>query len=152
MFLAEFYDIATKYFTLQTPAILFPAITLLMLAYTNRFIAINTVIRKLHEDMVNDEKNHDFYYEQIKSFDERIQLVVLSQKAGTLSILACVLSMIVFFFDLHISLYFFTGSLIFMSFSLLAVFREVTLSRDASGHILEDCRRIDKERRGERNK
>ncbi len=147
MFLNDFYEIANKFFTLQTPAILFPAITLLMLAYTNRFIAINSVIRKLHEDMINDEKNHEFYYEQIKSFDERIKLVVLAQKLGTLSILACVLSMTVFLFDLHISFYFFAFSLILMSLSLICVFREVTLSKDASGHILEDCRRIDKERR-----
>ena len=34
--------------TLTTPAILFPAVSLLMLAYTNRFLAIASIIRVLH--------------------------------------------------------------------------------------------------------
>jgi hypothetical protein len=34
--------------SINTPALLFPAITLLMLAYTNRFLALASLIRKLH--------------------------------------------------------------------------------------------------------
>lgn len=45
--------------TFNTPAVLFPAISLLMLAYTNRFLALANLIRKLHEQYRagKDEKN-----------------------------------------------------------------------------------------------
>ena len=36
--------------SLTTPTILFPAISLLMLAYTNRFLALSQLIRNLHQD------------------------------------------------------------------------------------------------------
>ena len=35
--------------TLTTPSLLFPAISLLMLAYTNRFLTLATIIRGLHD-------------------------------------------------------------------------------------------------------
>ena len=35
---------------ITTPAVLFPAVSLLLLAYTNRFLALAGVIRKLHAD------------------------------------------------------------------------------------------------------
>ena len=35
--------------TLTTPALLFPTVSLLMLAYTNRFLALASVIRNLHD-------------------------------------------------------------------------------------------------------
>ena len=36
--------------SINTPALLFPAISLLLLAYTNRFLAIANVVRRLHDD------------------------------------------------------------------------------------------------------
>jgi hypothetical protein len=42
--------------SLTTPALLFPAISLLMLAYTNRFLTLATIIRTLH-DRFNNEAN-----------------------------------------------------------------------------------------------
>ena len=50
-----------SFFTIQTPGLLFPTISLLMLAYTNRFLGITSVIRKLHADMNDDVKNHKFF-------------------------------------------------------------------------------------------
>ena len=41
---------------INTPALLFPAITLLMLAYTNRFLSLATLVRKLHEEYIRGEK------------------------------------------------------------------------------------------------
>src|SRR5690606_1133492 len=41
---------------LTTPALLFPAISLLLLAYTNRFLALASLIRKLHEDYKGNPK------------------------------------------------------------------------------------------------
>ena len=41
---------------INTPALLFPAITLLMLAYTNRFLSLASLVRNLHEEYIRGEK------------------------------------------------------------------------------------------------
>jgi len=41
--------------SINTPALLFPAITLLMLAYTNRFLALASLVRSLHDEY-NEQK------------------------------------------------------------------------------------------------
>lgn len=138
--------LATSFFNIQTPALLFPAVSLLMLAYTNRFFGITSVIRKLHVDMNNDVKNHHFYFAQIQSLSQRIKLIIWTQKTGILSLLSCVLSMISVFFEHHISLGLFALALIFMSASLIFIFRELSLSQEALTFILNDCARVDKER------
>jgi hypothetical protein len=45
---------------LSTPALLFSAITLLMLAYTNRFLAIATLIRGLHKKLPESPRSRDY--------------------------------------------------------------------------------------------
>lgn len=42
--------------TFNTPALLFPAISLLLLAYTNRYLALANLIRKLHDEYMRGEK------------------------------------------------------------------------------------------------
>ena len=42
---------------LSTPALLFSAITLLMLAFTNRFLAIATLIRGFHKNNLKDSQS-----------------------------------------------------------------------------------------------
>jgi len=44
--------------TLTTPALLFPAISLLLLAYTNRFLAIAALIRALHSQYRDEPQAH----------------------------------------------------------------------------------------------
>ncbi|MBM3440458.1 MAG: DUF2721 domain-containing protein, partial [Bacteroidetes bacterium] len=41
--------------SINTPALLFPAITLLMLAYTNRFLALANLVRKLHDEYAREQ-------------------------------------------------------------------------------------------------
>lgn len=135
----------TSFFNIQTPALLFPAVSLLMLAYTNRFFGITSVIRKLHVDMNNDVKNHYFYFAQIKSLSARIKLIILAQKMGILSLISCVLSMSVVFFQIDISMGLFALALIFMSASLIFIFRELSLSQEALTYILNDCAKINEE-------
>lgn len=134
-------------FTIQTPALLFPTVSLLLLAYTNRFLGITTVIRKLHEDLNKDPTNHDFYMNQIQSLSQRIKLIVWAQKLGTLSILSCVLSMVAMFFFKKFSVELFGVALCFMSLSLLFIFRELSISQHALTYILDDCEKIDKARK-----
>lgn len=75
----------------STPALLFPAITLLLLAYSNRYLALATRIRDLHKQHVeNPEKN---LVKQIKNMRTRVYLIRNMQAFGILSFFACVLCM-----------------------------------------------------------
>lgn len=136
-----------SFFTIQTPALLFPTVSLLMLAYTNRFLGITSVIRKLHADMSQDEKNHEFYLSQIQSLSQRINLIVWAQKTGVTALLSCVLSMFAIFFHVKMSLVLFAIALTFMAMSLIYIFRELSLSKQALTYILEDCKKLDRERK-----
>src|SRR5512137_227772 len=84
--------------TLTTPALLFPALSLLMLAYTNRFLGLSTVIRNLHADY---QKSPDpNLLGQIENLRYRVVLIRNMQLVGAASILGCVFSMLVLFFGL----------------------------------------------------
>ncbi len=78
--------------TFTTPALLFPAISLLLLAYTNRFLALANLVRKLHDEYKRGEQNK-IILQQIHSLRLRIRLVRYMQGLGVFSFLFCVLTM-----------------------------------------------------------
>lgn len=77
--------------TLTTPALLFSAISLLLLAYTNRFLALAQLVRNLHR--VYKEKEDKGILGQIHNLRKRLQLIRHMQFAGITSLLLCVLCM-----------------------------------------------------------
>lgn len=139
MDLVSIYEHILNTYNIQTPALMFPTISLLLLAYTNRFLAITSVIRKLHEDMEINPSKKDFFYPQIKSLHSRIELIVTSQKIGTISILLCILSMFLIFINLFLSLSVFILAIVLMGFSLIYTLKELSISKEALTFILEDC-------------
>ena len=78
--------------SITTPALLFPAISLLLLAYTNRFLAIASLVRKLFDDYIH-LKNKKNLLEQIKSLRKRLNYIRYMQAAGVFSFLLCVACM-----------------------------------------------------------
>ncbi len=78
--------------TFNTPAVLFPAISLLLLAYTNRFLALANLVRKLHDEYISGQKNKVILH-QIKSLRRRLNLIRYMQGLGVLSFLCCVVTM-----------------------------------------------------------
>jgi hypothetical protein len=77
--------------TLTTPALLFPAISLLLLAYTNRFLAIANLIRGLHSKY---QESHDRVLKvQIDNLRKRVNLTRNMQALGIISLFLCVLTM-----------------------------------------------------------
>src|SRR5688572_12735036 len=78
--------------TFNTPALLFPAISLLLLAYTNRYLALASLIRKLHDEYMRGEKNH-LLIKQIKILRLRINLIRWMQAFGVFSFVCCVMTM-----------------------------------------------------------
>ncbi len=84
---------------LTTPALLFPAISLLLLAYTNRFLAIANIIRQLHKSYLENPKS--VLEGQIKNLRIRLFLIRRMQIFGLLSFFLCVLSMIFIYQENH---------------------------------------------------
>jgi hypothetical protein len=80
---------------LTTPALLFPAISLLLLAYTNRFLAVASLIRNLHTQY--RDSHEESLRGQIDNLRRRIYLIRNMQAAGVLSLLLCVLCMFLLF-------------------------------------------------------
>jgi hypothetical protein len=113
--------------SLTTPALLFPALSLLMLAYTNRFLGLSTVIRNLHADYQKSANPN--LLGQIENLRYRVVLIRNMQLIGAASILGCVLSMLVLFFGLtQLGDALFILSLILLSISLILSMRELQIS------------------------
>ncbi|MEL6560766.1 MAG: DUF2721 domain-containing protein [Bacteroidota bacterium] len=123
---------------LTTPALLFPAISLLLLAYTNRFLSIATLIRQLHgKYLENPEKA--IVYGQIANLRKRLHLIRLMQVLGVLSFFFCVLSMILIFQDLMmLASYIFGLSLVLLLLSLAILLKELFISTHALELELSD--------------
>lgn len=113
--------------TLTTPALLFSAISLIMLAYTNRFLAYAAVIRSLHDKyLVSKEAS---LLEQIKNLNLRLNLTRHMQIQGISSLLLCVLTMFLIYIDQHIvAVYIFGVALILLIISLALLIKEIHIS------------------------
>ena len=113
--------------TLTTPAVLFPAISLLLLAYTNRFIALAQIIRNF--DRSDDNDNTQL---QIENLRKRIQLIKRMQEFGVASFFLCVLSMLAIYADYQVEgSWIFASSLILLLYSLWLSVREINISVQA---------------------
>jgi hypothetical protein len=125
--------------SINTPALLFPAITLMMLAYTNRFLALATLIRNLHAKYKQGMEDRHFIKEQIKNLRRRLTLIKQMQAAGILSFFCCVLSMLFFFLEHEVGAYSIFGlSLGFLLLSLVLSLNEIYISTKALEIELKD--------------
>jgi predicted RND superfamily exporter protein len=123
--------------TLTTPALLFPAISLLLLAYTNRFLTLAQLIRRLAEE--ERHEHHEVAARQILLLRKRITLTQRMQVAGVLSFLLCTLSMFALFLALQVAgVVLFGASLLTLAVSLLYSLWEVTISTNALNVQLQD--------------
>ena len=117
--------------TFTTPALLFPAISLLLLAYTNRYLALANLIRKLHDEYMRGEKNH-LLLKQIRILRVRINLVRQMQTLSVLSFLCCVITMYgVYMQWTSVIKYVFALSLLSLLASLIISLVEITQSTKA---------------------
>lgn len=113
--------------TLSTPALLFPAISLLLLAYTNRFLALASLIRDL-QSQYRDSPEHQLR-EQIDNLRRRVLLIRNMQILGVASLLLCVVCMLVLFAGLPAAgRWLFSLSLVLMVASLVLSLRELQIS------------------------
>jgi hypothetical protein len=123
---------------LSTPALLFSAITLLMLAYTNRFLAIASLIRNLHNIHLKSP-DQIMIINQIKNLKSRLNMIKNMQVFGVLSFLLCVVCMFLIYqaFSLAANIVFML-SMVALLISLFISLIEIQISTKALNIELSD--------------
>lgn len=122
---------------LTTPALLFPAISLLMLAYTNRFVVLAGLVRELYAEY--EEEQNEIIARQIENLQTRITVIKYMQIFGAFSFFFCVVCMFLLFAGSTIlANVVFSLSLILLLISLALLVRELQLSIDALDAHLSD--------------
>jgi hypothetical protein len=132
---------------LSTPALLFSAITLLMLAFTNRFLAIATLIRGLHKNYLKDP-DQEIIVEQIHNLRRRLTLIKNMQLFGVFSFLLCVICMFLLFKGFTAAANFvFITSMLSLLISLGISLVEIQISTKALNLELSDMEGIFQKRK-----
>lgn len=128
----------------NTPALLFPAISLLLLAYTNRFLALASLVRKLHDEYEKGKGNH-IVIKQIHSLRYRLRLVRYMQTLGVFSFVCSVLTMYSIYSEwVVVSRYVFATALLSLLISLVISLIEITQSTKALELELSDIEEPEK--------
>lgn len=123
--------------SLTTPALLFPAISLLLLAYTNRFLTIAGLIRSLHKQY--KELPDPNIKAQIANLRKRVNLIKNMQLSGIASLLLCVVSMFAIYENWQIfGSIIFGISLVLLMLSLILSIIEIQISVKALNIHLSD--------------
>ncbi len=127
---------------LSTPALLFSAITLLMLAFTNRFLAIANLIRSLHKSYM-DSMEQEILIEQIANLRKRLSLIKNMQLFGIISFLLCVVCMYLLFRGYtDAANWVFVGSMAALLIALALSLIEIQISTKALNLELKDMEEV----------
>lgn len=124
--------------TINTPALFFPALSLIMLAYTNRFLALANRVRSLHDKYIQGEKS-EIIHLQIRNLKYRIKLIKNMQGFGVISFLCCIFSMYFIYIDsINLANVMFGLGMISFIISLVMSLLEIQLSTKALEFELSD--------------
>lgn len=129
--------------TLSTPALFFSAISLLLLAYTNRFLSLAQLVRNLHAEYKKEPSIA--VLGQIKNLRERLHLIRSMQVAGLSSLLICVLCMFLLYIGaILLAEIIFGIAMILLIISLALSIWEIQISVQALDIHLSDIEGIEK--------
>ena len=124
-------------FTLQTPTLLFSAISLLMLAYTNRFVVIANLIRELYTLHTNNPS--DITFAQLVNLRKRMRIIRNMQVFGGLSFFFSVLSLLLILLEQsQFAQTMFAFSVVLLLISLVLLLMELQISVNALNIQLKD--------------
>ena len=113
--------------TLATPSLLFSAVSLIMLAYTNRFISYAALVRGLSQDY--EKHPSEDLHAQLINLRKRLYLIRLMQVLGILSLFLCVITMFFFYVGLQRpAIYIFGFGMISLVASLGVSIQEISIS------------------------
>lgn len=123
--------------TLTTPSILFSAISLIMLAYTNRFLAYAQVIRNLKA--VHESNPTVVTQMQMDNLRKRLYITRSMQIFGVSSLLLCVVCTLFIYIGWQMAAaYTFGISLLLLVISLGLSIKELMISVKALEYHLDD--------------
>ena len=129
--------------SLTTPSLLFSAISLLMLAYTNRFLSYAQLVRNLKEKVIEDKSS--VALPQIANLRKRLNLIQSMQVYGIMSLLLSVVSMFFIYIKMYNAAgYIFGIALILLIVSLAICVREIQISMRSLNLHLHDMEEIEK--------
>jgi hypothetical protein len=128
----------------STPALLFPALSLILLAYTNRFVSLSKLIRGLHATYI--QKQDQNILAQLKNLRRRIILIRNMTATGIGAIFLCVGCMFLIHSGYNAyAVYVLSAALMLMLFSLGQCMLEIVISTHALMLELSDIQEdIDK--------
>ncbi len=130
--------------TLTTPSIMFSAMSLIMLAYTNRFLAYAQLVRNLKDEF--NQTHTQIAEKQLLNLTKRLYLVRSMQIFGVLSLLFCVLCTLFIYVNMHVSaIVTFSAALILLAVSLAISIKELLISVKALEYHLDDIKNIGKD-------
>jgi len=122
---------------IETPALLFSATSLILLAYTNRFLTIAQIVRSLKKNY--DENHNKSILIEIKNLNLRLTLIRAMQLFGVLSLFLSVFAMLLLYLEwMMAGIYLFGASLLSLLISLGISFWEVSISVTALRIHLKD--------------
>lgn len=123
--------------TLTTPTLLFSAVSLILLAYTNRFLSYAQLVRTLKEQYI--QQHSEVTAAQIDNLRKRLYLTRAMQVLGISSLFFCVISMFLIYINLHeLSVYIFGLALLLLIASLGISIWEIHISVKALEIHLKD--------------
>ncbi len=122
---------------LSIPALLFPAISLTMLAYNARYLAIAALIRQLHKQF--EETSAPPLKQQINQLRTRLGIIKNMQATAIVSFLLAAITMFLIYVEMRVWAYVIFGiSVVFLMISLILSLLEVQLSTKALGIQLKN--------------
>lgn len=123
--------------TLNTPALLFPAVSVLLLAYTNRFLGLSNIIRSLHREY--QTKPDEKIVKQIANLRERLSLIRSMQTMGISSLVLCTICMLMIYLGWQTAAHWLFGvSIVTMAMSLTLSIIEIRKQGNALNILLSD--------------
>jgi len=129
--------------TLITPTFLFSAISLLMLAYTNRFLSYSQLVRTLKDKYM--ENPTAVTAAQIANLRKRLSLTRAMQMLGIISLFLCVVTVFLIYIGLQVvGAYIFGLALVLLICSLGISVREIQISIQALDLYLSDMEKKEK--------
>lgn len=131
---------------LTTPSLLFSAISLILLAYTNRFLSYASVVRSLNEKYQENPDKDPTTLNQIRNFVLRLRLIRAMQTLGAGSLIFCLAAMFFYFINLTLPAEIFFGiGMVMLVCSLGLCIGEIQISTEAISLHLQNIRRRQRE-------
>jgi len=129
--------------TLITPTFLFSATSLLLLAYTNRFLSYAQLVRTLKDRYMEDHSA--LTHAQIMNLRRRLQLTKNMQLMGVASLLLCVITMFLIYVGMQqISAFVFGFALLLLIISLGLSVMEIRISAKSLEIYLSDMENVER--------